>query len=128
MPSRSRRQAREAALRALYELEIGRGNVQQALRDTIENTDLRGRVIPLVEPEYLIGRHRDNTLQLSDPGISGFHARLYLGPEGYVVEDLKSRNGVWVNGTRVFHATLQSGDVVHIGQTDLRFEVLFNEQ
>ncbi len=93
---------------------------------TIENTDLRGRVIPLVEPEYLIGRHRDNTLQLSDPGVSGFHARLYLGPEGYVVEDLKSRNGVWVNGSRVFHATLQSGDRLHIGQTDLTFEILFN--
>jgi transcription antitermination protein NusB len=40
MQSKSRRQAREAALRALYELEIGKGNAQQAIRDTIENTDL----------------------------------------------------------------------------------------
>lgn len=95
---------------------------------TIENTDAAGTVIPLVEPEYLIGRHRDNSIQLNDPGISGFHARLYLGPEGYVVEDLKSRNGVWVNGMRVFHATLQGGDRLHVGQTDLVFEVLFNAQ
>ena len=92
---------------------------------TIESTDGARRVIPLTEPEYLIGRHRDNSIHLTDPGVSGFHARLYLGPEGYVVEDLKSRNGVWVNGSRVFHATLASGDRVHVGQTDLLFEILF---
>ena len=44
--------------------------------------------------------------------------------EGYVIEDLKSRNGTWVNGMRVFHATLANGDCVHVGQTDLMFEVL----
>ena len=92
---------------------------------TITNTDLVGRVIALTEPEYLIGRHKDNSIQLVDLGVSGFHARLYLGPEGYVVEDLKSRNGTWVNGSRVFHATLNDGDRVHLGQTDLSYEVLF---
>jgi len=94
---------------------------------TIESEGGGRRVMPLTEPEYLIGRHRDNTIQLNDPGVSGFHARLFLGPHGYVVEDLKSRNGVWVNGERTQTATpLQHGDRVHVGQTDLFFEVLFN--
>lgn len=83
------------------------------------------RVIPLAEPEYLIGRHRDNTIQIADLGVSGFHARIYRGPEGYVIEDLKSRNGTWVNDGRVFHHLLADGDRVHVGQTDLRYEVLF---
>lgn len=95
---------------------------------TIANGDAQGRVIPLTEPEYLIGRHRDNNIQLADLGISGFHARLYRGPEGYVLEDLKSRNGTWVNGSRIFHATLNQGDRVHVGQTDLLFDVLINSQ
>jgi Domain of unknown function (DUF4388)/FHA domain len=82
------------------------------------------RVIPLTELEYLIGRHRDNGIQVPDLGVSGFHARIYRGPEGYAIEDLKSRNGTWVNGMRVFHATLANGDCVHVGQTDLMFEVL----
>ena len=82
------------------------------------------RVIPLTELEYLIGRHRDNAIQVPDLGVSGFHARIYRGPEGYAIEDLKSRNGTWVNGMRVFHATLANGDCVHVGQTDLMFEVL----
>jgi hypothetical protein len=92
---------------------------------TVESPESGTRVIPLTEPEYLIGRHRDNTIQLNDPGVSGFHARLYLGAQGYIVEDLKSRNGIWVNGARVYHATLAHGDRLHIGQTDLLFEVLF---
>jgi hypothetical protein len=83
-----------------------------------------GSIIPLVEPEYLIGRHRENTIQLSDPGVSGFHARIYRGAEGYVLEDLKSRNGTWVNGERVWQMTLTSGDRVHVGTTDLLYEVL----
>ncbi|HEX2836447.1 MAG TPA: DUF4388 domain-containing protein [Thermoanaerobaculia bacterium] len=84
-----------------------------------------GKQFPLSEPEYLIGRHRDNTIQLADLGVSGFHSRIYRGPDGYVLEDLKSRNGTWVNGMRVFHTTLAHGDKVHIGQTDLLYELLF---
>lgn len=86
--------------------------------------DSTQRVIALTELEYLIGRHRDNGIQIPDLGVSGFHARIYRGPEGYAIEDLKSRNGTWVNGMRVFHATLTDGDRVHVGQTDLIFEVL----
>lgn len=81
-------------------------------------------VIPLTDSEYLIGRHRENTIVLPDPGVSGFHARIYRGPDGYVLEDLKSRNGTWVNGERVFQVTLTSGDRVHVGTTDLLYEVL----
>ncbi len=91
----------------------------------IQDSDKIDRVIPLAEPEYLIGRHRDNGIQIADLGVSGFHARVYRGPEGYVIEDLKSRNGTWVNGSRVFHHLLTDGDRLHLGQTDLVYEVLF---
>lgn len=92
---------------------------------TITTGDHTGKQFPLSEPEYLIGRHRDNTIQLADLGVSGFHSRIYRGPDGYVLEDLKSRNGTWVNGMRVFHTTLAHGDKVHVGQTDLLYELLF---
>ncbi|HEY0372802.1 MAG TPA: DUF4388 domain-containing protein [Thermoanaerobaculia bacterium] len=89
------------------------------------NADGSDRIMPLTEPEYSIGRHRDNAIQIADLGVSGFHARVYRGPEGYVLEDLKSRNGTWVNGERVYHHLLTDGDRVHVGQSDLAFEVLF---
>lgn len=108
----------------------GRLSYADVVRPTLaqfrtKNADGTDRVIPLAEPEYLIGRHRDNGIQVADLGVSGFHARIYRGPEGYVLEDLKSRNGTWVNGGRVFHYLLMDGDRVHVGQTDLVYEVLF---
>ncbi|HJT17222.1 MAG TPA: DUF4388 domain-containing protein [Thermoanaerobaculia bacterium] len=85
-----------------------------------------GTVVPLVENEYRIGRHRDNQIHLNDLGVSAFHARIFRGPDGYVVEDLKSRNGTWVNGTRIFHSILNNGDEIRVGATDLRYETLFD--
>jgi Domain of unknown function (DUF4388)/FHA domain len=94
------------------------------VRPIVAQLTLDDTVYPLTLAEYLVGRHRDNNIQLHDLGVSGFHARLYRGADGYVIEDLKSRNGTWVNNARVFVATLKTGDVLHFGQTDLRYEVL----
>jgi hypothetical protein len=84
-----------------------------------------GTVIPLTENEVRIGRQRDNDIQLGDLGISGHHARIYRGPDAYIVEDLKSRNGTWLNGVRVYHSSLTNGDSLRLGETDLKYEVLF---
>lgn len=83
-----------------------------------------GTIVPLTEAEYLIGRGRDNQIHLSDLGVSGRHARIYAGPDGYIIEDLKSRNGTWVNGARIEVAPLADGDLVRIGATDLKYQVL----
>ena len=85
-----------------------------------------GHIAPLSEPEYLVGRHRDNQIVISDLGVSGFHARIFRGPHGYVIEDLKSRNGVWLNGTRVYQAVLKQGDALRLGATDFIYEILFS--
>ena len=82
--------------------------------------------IPIVEAEYLVGRHSDNGIRLSDPGVSSFHARVFRGPDGYVIEDLKSRNGVWLNGSRVYHAVLKNGDKLKLGASDYLYEVLLS--
>ena len=93
---------------------------------TITNGDAQGTVIPLAEPEYLVGRHRENTIRFTDLGVSSFHARIFRGPDGYVIEDLKSRNGTWVNNTRVFHAVLKHNDRLRMGATDLQYQILYD--
>lgn len=93
---------------------------------TIINGDNAGVAVPLVESEYRIGRQHDNAIALNDLGVSAHHARIFRGPEGYALEDLKSRNGTWLNGARVFHAILHNGDQIRVGATDLRYEILFD--
>jgi hypothetical protein len=93
---------------------------------TITSGEDTGLMFPLTEAEYLIGRQRDNQIPLADLGISGHHVRIYRGPDGYAIEDLKSRNGTWLNGARTFHALLHSGDQIRIGATELRYEVLYD--
>ncbi len=92
---------------------------------TITNGEDVGQVYPLSEPEHRIGRLFDNDILLTDLGVSGHHARVYRGPDGYAVEDLKSRNGTWLNGARVYHSQLAHGDSLRLGATDMKFEVLF---
>jgi hypothetical protein len=92
---------------------------------TFANGVAVGTVIPLTENEYRIGRQRDNEIQLGDLGVSGHHARIYRGPDAYVVEDLKSRNGTWLNGVRIYHSSLKDGDTVRVGETELKYAVLF---
>ena len=104
-----------------------------SFRDVIRKTvaqllimDGAGTVVPLVENEYRIGRQHDNQIQLNDLGVSGHHARIFRGPDGYGIEDMKSRNGTWVNGKRVFNSSLRNADEIRVGSTDLRYEVLFD--
>ncbi|HEV7923051.1 MAG TPA: DUF4388 domain-containing protein [Thermoanaerobaculia bacterium] len=92
---------------------------------TIANGAEQGSVIPLTEAEYLVGRQRENAIKLNDLGVSGRHARIFRGPDGYVIEDLKSRNGTWLNGARVFHAVLKNGDRLRLGETDFDYQVLY---
>jgi hypothetical protein len=92
---------------------------------SVVNGDDAGKIFPLSDAEHYIGRLFDNDVVLGDLGVSGHHARIYRGPEGYAMEDLKSRNGTWLNGVRVYHSQLQHGDQLRVGATDLRFEVLF---
>lgn len=103
--------------------EVVRTTVAQL---AVSNGDLEGTVLLLTEPEYTLGRHGDNNIQLLDLGISGHHARIFRGPEGYVIEDLKSRNGTWLNGTRVFHSILQNGDQLRLGATNFQYQVLYD--
>ena len=74
----------------------------------------------------IIGRADDCQVTLFDPSVSRQHARIIVDDRCAIIEDLKSRNGVWLNGTRVYQAVLQQGDALRLGATDLIYEILFS--
>ena len=70
-----------------------------------------------------IGRGPDNEVVLDTKHISRYHAVLLAGPVHTTIEDLKSTNGVFVNGRRVSRQVLKDGDRVTVGKTHFRYSV-----
>jgi hypothetical protein len=72
----------------------------------------------------VVGRAPESGISLDgDEFASAQHARIDAGPDGVWVQDLGSTNGTVVNGSRVKgRRRLQPGDVVRVGETELRLE------
>jgi FHA domain len=71
----------------------------------------------------VVGRDQGSALELGeDEFASGQHARIEPRPDGVWVEDLGSTNGTFLNGERVTAERLQPGDVLRVGETELRLE------
>jgi serine phosphatase RsbU (regulator of sigma subunit) len=64
---------------------------------------------------FLIGRNADNNLVLRDNRVSRSHLRIFAEDNHYVVEDLNSRHGTWVNGSRVIRHILRNSDRIDFG-------------
>ena len=83
-----------------------------------------GDVYGIDSTSLTVGRSDDNDLPLDgDEYASAHHARFEPRRDGVYVEDIGSTNGTFVNGIRLTtNRRLVPGDVVRIGETDLRFE------
>ena len=82
-----------------------------------------GTTVEVSKPS-VVGRDRDSAIRLDgDEFASAHHARIDPRPDGVRVEDLGSTNGTFVNGERlVSERVLQPGDVLRVGETELRLE------
>jgi hypothetical protein len=75
--------------------------------------------------DFCIGRSADCQLSLDDPLVSRRHALLKVRKDGVTVEDLGSRNGVLVNGTKIDSPReLESGDKIGIGSQEMALHKL----
>lgn len=82
--------------------------------------EYRGSAVDLRGGQLLVGRSAMCRLVLDDPLVSRQHAEFRIVDGGLVVYDLKSVNGVFVNGQRIEHsAALRPGDRVVIGEQEL---------
>lgn len=76
-----------------------------------------GKVYPLDKNELFLGRDLSNDIVINDPEISRRHSRLYMQGNGYIIEDLGSTNGTFVNGQRLMGPNmLRPGDVITFGE------------
>ena len=75
--------------------------------------------------EFWIGRDEDNELILKDETISRKHAKIRPEKEGYVLYDMLSRNGTYVNKKKIKGYVLKNGDLISIG---FIHTLIFNEE
>ena len=79
-----------------------------------------GSVIP-IDDMITMGRAEDNMVVLSDKYASSHHLKLYLRNNEYVLEDLNSTNGTFVNDAAISgKITLQKGYIIRIGSSEFK--------
>lgn len=82
---------------------------------------LRSISVELDKQEALIGRSSSCRIQLQFPDVSRLHARLTYHNEEYLIEDLGSTNGTYVNGVLVEKCVLRNNDQIQIGDAMILF-------
>jgi hypothetical protein len=106
---------------------LGRGaSPRKSVRLVVQRSPSleEGDEFPLNSAPLTVGRGGQNDLVLTgDEFASARHARIEVRGDGVWIQDLDSTNGTYVNGSRVTGAErVTAGDIVRVGETDLRVE------
>jgi hypothetical protein len=84
-----------------------------------------GRNYQIHQSEVVIGRAVDASIRLDDDEVSRRHAKILRNERGqYIVVDMASSNGVFINGQKVTNSTIADGDQIQIGLTTFTFKTI----
>src|SRR5579859_5369878 len=83
---------------------------------------MTGRTHDLNTEKTTIGRVEDNTFQIAEPSVSSHHCEIILRGNEVIVKDLNSTNGTFINGEKITEAPLKSGQILRLGQIEMRLE------
>jgi len=82
---------------------------------------LKGKEYPLTKEEYIIGRDLSSDIVVDEKVVSRRHATIMRKFNEYVICDLDSVNGIYVNNLKLDKAVLQHGDMIQIGSCLFQF-------
>ena len=100
-----------------------RSRSKKGSRLVVNEGALAGTVIPLGTTPITIGRAQDATLVLDDDYASTNHSRIYSAGGDWIVEDLNSTNGTWLDKTRITRPTvLPIGVPLRVGRTVMQVQ------
>jgi len=88
------------------------------IRVFIHNGPRKGRSMQINKDSASVGRGPDNDVMIDDPSVSKRHAIVFQTPKGYSIEDLRSQNGTWINGTLIASGKktgIENGTPISIG-------------
>jgi pSer/pThr/pTyr-binding forkhead associated (FHA) protein len=100
-----------------YHLEV----VMLTILLKFKNSEIK--TIETDKGEITIGRNPANDIHIDNLGVSKQHAKISKQDGAYVIEDLNSTNGTFLNNKRIAKAILNDSDEVHIGKHSLKISV-----
>jgi pSer/pThr/pTyr-binding forkhead associated (FHA) protein len=77
--------------------------------------------VPVEKELITVGRKPDNDIEIDNLAVSGHHARIFKMEDWFLIEDLNSLNGTFVNGKMIQESPLKNGDEILIGKHVLKF-------
>lgn len=122
-PAESRPTGRSRQPKAPKPAKVARQAKVRGTKLVVTEGPLTGTVIPLNTAQVTIGRAPDSTVVIEDDYASSRHARVYPSEGAWLVEDLGSTNGTWINRTRITTPTvLPVGVPLRVGRTTLQLQ------
>lgn len=89
----------------------------------VQNGPAQGLVIPITSDKAMIGRGGRNFVNLRGKDVSRQHAVIRYMDGNFIIEDLDSTVGTYVNNQRIRTAHIQSGDMIRVGSTNMQFNI-----
>ena len=80
--------------------------------------NFKGQTIPLDRDQISLGRRPENTVAVTDSGVSGQHCAIVREGQRFLLKDLGSTNGTRLNGKSITEAYLKPKDLVQLGATE----------
>lgn len=98
------------------------GETAQADEDAVFRLIWGLRELPLCAGENVLGRDPEASVRIDDVTVSRHHARIVIDGSGAALEDLGSKNGTWLRGSRIGDSeTLRDGDAIQVGPAAMVF-------
>jgi transcriptional regulator with GAF, ATPase, and Fis domain len=94
----------------------------QELHLVLKNTEKAGTSYPLTAPAIKVGKAPDNDLVIEHPTVSRNHLVIRRQGDRFLVQDLGSTNGTFIDGAQIREAYLRPGAVLEVGDVQLRFQ------
>jgi pSer/pThr/pTyr-binding forkhead associated (FHA) protein len=79
------------------------------------------KAVPLNQSVITIGRHHDNMVVIDDPRVSRHHMELRAIQGRFILFDLGSSGGTYINGQRTSQAVVYPGDIISLAGVNLHF-------
>jgi DNA-binding NtrC family response regulator len=106
------------------------------LEDILEPAQKAAYLIPLHDTKNLLeigefvsfGRNSSNMVVLTDPFVSQKHARIEKRGDQFILKDLRSSNGTWLNENPIIEVILKPNDKIRMGETQFTFSFVKNKE